>query len=196
MSTTASTIAQQVCTFLEQSQARALGDDSDLARDIDRAYPQALDICIAAHDFSYARRVVNLAEITQLPATEIADPDLPVTYALPGDYVALRHVYDDVKFRIDGTYLRSDQSGGVMIRYSRRMAETKFLPASFQTAIAAQIAVLLAPFWVTTRTKRETLKDDFQSYLHLAISADRGTASSSRLDGQPDTGDWVTEATR
>lgn len=196
-SITASTIAQQAFTFMERSPLSALSDDSAEAIDAARVYPQAVDICLEAHDFSFARWLVDLPQLAAVPSGGAADPDLPYTYALPSDCVKLRHISPEgFAWRVDGGLVRADVLGGIQLMYTRRVTDTKLLPASFQTAVSAQIAVLLAPFWVTTRTKRESLKDDFRNYLQLAISADRATASAARFDGNPEVGDWVAEATR
>lgn len=196
-SITASTIAQQAFTFMERSPLSALSDDSAEAIDAARVYPQAVDICLEAHDFSFARWLVDLPQLAAVPSGGAADPDLPYTYALPSDCVKLRRISPEgFAWRVDGDLVRADVLGGIQLMYTRRVTDTKLLPASFQTAVSAQIAVLLAPYWVTTRTKRESLKDDFRNYLQLAISADRATASAARFDGNPEVGDWVAEATR
>ncbi|MGB1390664.1 MAG: hypothetical protein ACPG61_17460 [Paracoccaceae bacterium] len=64
----------------------------------------------------------------------------------------------------------------------------------FQTAVSYQLAILLAPTYVTSRTKRADLMADGAQALRLAIDNDAVSASHARWDGMADGGDWATGA--
>ncbi|MGR3456080.1 hypothetical protein [Pseudooceanicola sp.] len=190
----ASTIAQQACRFIEKSPISSFADDTPLAQAIAEQYPTALKSCLENHDWSFARRLVILPLAT-LPEGIPADPELPFSYKLPADFVSLRHVQDGAKWRRDENFLRADVTPNLTVRYTRRIEKEDALPATFQTAIAAALAVLLAPEYVGTRTKRETLKNDATDFLAGAVASDKLSASGTQWSGQEGGGeDWAGRA--
>lgn len=193
----ASTIAQQAFRLMELSPLSSFADDSEQAAAAREQYFPALDMMLESYDWSFARRVAQLPPAT-LAAPEIADPDLPHTYELPADLLQLRHVYGGTTFewRVDGRLLRAGQGAAVTIRYTRRPANEKLLPRLFQLAVSHQLALLLAPRFVQTRTKIEALRVSLDDALSGARRADNHTASQARIDGRPAQGDWATEARR
>ncbi|MGI3163072.1 hypothetical protein [Pseudooceanicola sp. 200-1SW] len=191
-----STIAQQAFRFMELSPLSSYADDSPQAQAAAEQYPEALRICLEEEDWSFARRLVALPPVGTLPAGIAADPLLPTAYRLPGDIVRLHWVSDGVTWRVDEDLLRTDATGQLLIRYTRVIENEKALPGLFRTAVAYHLAILLAPLYVGSRTKRETLALEGREALERASSHDARTASPRRWNGQPSTGDWATEATR
>lgn len=192
----ASTIAAQAFRFMELRPIGAFADDSPEAADAREQYLPALKLCLELDDWSFARKLVRLPPVL-LSDGEIADPDMAGIYQLPGDCVALRRVYpDDVAYRADERYLRAGPVDGLTIRYTRLIEDESDLPSTFATAVSLQLAIRLAPMWVSSRTKRATLQDDFQAALEMAGLPQRTSASHGRLDGRPAQPDWACEAPR
>lgn len=192
----ASTIAQQACRFMEKRPIGSFAEDHELPQAMAEQYPTALRMCLEAHDWGFARKLALLPEIAALPAGEIADDDLPHVYALPSDCAALRLVLPaGTRYRRDEALLRADVGGGLKVRYTRVIDNEALLPATFRTYVALQLAVLLAPEYVTTRTKRADLKDDLASAEAAAKRAHFQDASAARMDGRDEAGDWAEEAT-
>ncbi|WP_010140406.1 hypothetical protein [Oceanicola sp. S124] len=191
-----STIAQQAFRFMELSPLSSFADDSPQAQAASEQYPEALRICLEEEDWSFARRLVSLPPIGVLPAGLAADPTLPVVYRLPGDLVRLNWVADEVSWRRDEDLLRTDTTGQLLIRYTRLIDNEKALPALFRTAVSYQLAILLAPLYVGSRTKRADLAAEGLAALERAVTHDNRSASARRWDGQPASGDWATGATR
>ena len=189
-------IVRQAFRFMEVTPPSSLADGSEMASDANEQYPIALNMCLEQEDFSFARRFAQLT-LANTPEGERADPEMPYHYALPNDLLKLRSVTtENVKWRIDGIYLLADTNGGVSIRYTRLITNETRLPATFQTAVSYQLANLLAPKLVGSRTKRADLMSDGANALRMVIDNDAVSASAARWDGQSDHGDWVTEATR
>tara|TARA_R110000764_G_scaffold11553_1_gene34590 strand:+ start:21797 stop:22393 length:597 start_codon:yes stop_codon:yes gene_type:complete len=194
--TATSTIVRQTFRFMEVTAPSSLADGSQKAADASEQYGIALKTCLEQEDFSFARRFTTLA-LSDTPEGEKPDPDLPNFHPLPGDCIKLRGVRDKtIKWRIDGLYLLSDQASAVEVMYTRLITDEKRLPAMFQTAVSYQLAVLLAPTYVGSRTKRADLVSDGMTALRKAIENDANSASHARWDGEPGTGDWANEATR
>lgn len=192
-----STIVQQAFRFLERTPPQSFDDESEEANAAAEQYPVALAHCLAAADWSFASTFAMLPEAT-VPSPAAVDPDLPYFYALPGDLIVIREVGDGrTKFRKDREGLRADLSGPLRLRYTARIDTEAATPAQFQTAVAAQLAVLLSPRFLTTASKIAELKNDALTYLKRAMRADARSASDARYDGQyDDAADWATEATR
>ena len=191
-----SNIAAQAFIMAELAPISSFADDTEQASSARLFYRPALSLCLADYDWSFARRLVNLAEVV-LPTELGVDDDLPHTYLLPADFVELRSVVPPtLVFRRDENFLRAEQSGGLKIRYTRMIENEDTLPAAFRTAVSAQLALLFSPRWVKSRTKRQELQDNIETYLGRAKKNDKLSASNTRSDGQALQGDWVNEATR
>ncbi|KRS15660.1 hypothetical protein [Roseovarius indicus] len=188
-------VLRQAFLFMEVTPPTSFGDDSPKANDAAAVYDAALDTTLEGYDWSFARRVVSLAEYDPKPP-DIADPELPYTVQLPDDCLALRKVYVSscVRWRQDQRMIRLDTEPPVTVRYTFRNNKEKYLPRMFQTAIAGQLALLLAPKYVTTRAKQERLQTAVADAVSAAKTNDAHTASSTRIDGRPNSGDWATEA--
>lgn len=192
----ASTIVQQAFRFMEKTPPNSLDDDSEEANAATEQYDIALGHCLEQADWSFASTFVNLPERTA-PSPMAVDPDLPYFYALPGDLLVIREIGTGrTKFRRDREGLRADEAGPLRLRYTARIDVEASLPAQFQTAVAAQLAALLAPKFLTTASKIAEIKNDAAMYLKRAMRADARTASDARYDGLDDGDDWVAEATR
>jgi hypothetical protein len=96
--------------------------------------------------------------------------------------------------RRDREGLRADEAAPLVIRYTGTVDNEAALPATFQTAVALALAVLLAPRWLGTQSKAEALRADAARILKQAMREDARMASEARYDGGPDQGDWVAEA--
>jgi len=191
----AANISAQAFRMMELAPISSFADDSPQASDATEQYPIALGMCLEDYDWSFARRLVNLPPAT-LPSGIAVDVELPNTYALPGDFLILRHVVPECTlWRIDETLLRSDQTGSITIRYTRKIDDETRLPKVFQTAVSAQLAVLLMPRWVKSRTKKADLISEAGTLLQRARDNDRQSASAARYDGRNRQGDWVAGAT-
>ncbi|AUC52295.1 hypothetical protein CDO87_03420 [Sagittula sp. P11] len=200
---TDSEIASQAFIELELRPLSSYGDDTEEAVLAAQRYPRALGMVLESYDWSFVRRLVRLPRVVSgSPETE-PDADLPYTFSLPAEFKTLRRVFPagnpdwPIKWRRDGDHVRADAEDvqAIITRDIKREAD---LPDLVRHAVALQLAVLLAPKWVTTRTKRADMRQDLADALTVAKSADRTSASDARLDGLDEsTGwDWLSQVTR
>lgn len=191
----ASLIPAQAFVFLQLAPLSSFADDSTEAADAARVYPEALRMVLEMAEWSFATRIALQTEADLLEGDQ-PDPDLPHVYVLPDDCVALRHVYGlQVSWREDQTYIRCTQPGTLRIRYTHLVANEARLPATFRTAVALQMAVLLSGKYLTTRTKAADLRADFDQALARALRNDGRKASPQPAYDEDDFW-WDREAVR
>lgn len=195
----ASNIAAQAFRAMELAPISSFADTSAQASDAKEQYPVALAAALETCDWSFASFLATLPPAAAPAAGFAADDDLPGLFKLPSDCVKLRQVRPEgARWRLDQTFLRCDQVDAVTIRYTRLITNEAQLPVSFQTAVAYHLAVLMAPRWVSSRTKRADLKKDAEDFQKEAERNDAPMASPQRYDDRAESTsyDWVTEALR
>lgn len=192
-----SVIVSQAFRYLKLAPVSSFSDDSDKARDADQLYPIALRACLERADWSFASIVAALPAAA-LGAAEIADDDLPYSYKLPGGFVAMRQVGNGtVRWRIDaGERLRADAAAPLSIRYTGLVDQEGKLPAAFQMAVAAQLAVYMAPVHSEATNHLDWLDRTLEAQMSAALRGDRIAASAQRYDGGDISGYWADEVTR
>lgn len=191
-----STIVSQAFRMMEVTPPSSLSDGSKKALAASEQYAVALGICLEQEDFSFARRFVTLP-VVELPSSESADPDLPYLHALPDDLVKLRSVFGTgVVWRLDQDFMRTNINQPISILYTRVIKNESRLPSLFKTAVSYQLAVLLSPEFVSSRTKRADLAAEGAAAMDRAIRNDAVSASHVRWDGRTDQGDWASGAVK
>lgn len=187
----ASTIVQLAFEALALSPPSSFGDDSDQVQAAALHFDTAKAMCLEAVDWSFASVIATLS-----PALDPgpADPRLPHTFKLPADCVMLREVLDcGGAFRADRMFLRSDAAAPVTIRYTATISDESKLPAWFRTAVALQLAAIMAPRFVEVQGKVASIEDRLMQALTRAARSDARTASSLPWRDGAD-GDWIEEA--
>jgi hypothetical protein len=188
-----SAVVKLAFALMELDPVSSFADDSDQAADAATFYPIALNGTLSGTDWTFASRIASLPQAEILG---IADPYLPFTYQLPLDVLKLRRVADGTaKFRVDAArLLRADMPAPLFIRYTAAITDEGAVPEAVQTVIAHRLALLMAPRWVGSQTKRDQLSRDMQMALTEARREDGDQASTERYDEWP--GDWVQGAMR
>lgn len=197
MSDAAATILEQCFIALKLAPPSSFDDDTPQANDARSLYPVARDMVLESVDWSEASVTASLPE-AELPAGFATDPVLPYTYALPGQCLKLRDVdrARAPRWRLDrGGILRADVPGPLPIRYTERIDNELLLGAALRTAIALQLAIMLAPRWLGTASERQQLREELTLAMQQARRTDRDNASPGYLDGREDrSNDWIAEA--
>lgn len=191
-------IVAQAFRYMQLAPPSSFEDDSDKARDAQQMYPVAVRAVLEAGDWSFASRIAQLPQLAALPDLMAADDDLPWSYQVPGDFVAMRQVEDgEVRWRIDEQrLLRADEPAPLKIRYTRYIDNLDNCPASFRVAVAARLACFLAPVYVEASAAIERLEQLAAQLEKQALRADAGSASAQRYDGRAIGGMWADEVTR
>lgn len=192
-------VVDQAFRIMEVTPPANFEDGSPMAAAAKNQFAAARDIALESYDWSFARKVALLPPVAD-EDLQAADPDLPYVFALPGDCLALRHVYTGgtaYPWRRDGMHLRTAAQGNLRIRYTRRVERQADMPRTFQLVMSYQLAMLLAPKFVTTRAKRIDIQSELSQALDAARRVDAHTASQHRLTpriGGAAGGNWVDEA--
>jgi hypothetical protein len=191
-----STIVAQAFRHMEETPPSSLSDNSRKAAAALEQYGAALHYCLAREDWSFARRLISLPA-RNLKAGEVADPDLPYQYEPPTDMVRFLRPKDrSVKWRQEQDLIRMDTAGPQLVFYTRKIDNETRLPDTFQGAVSLRLAILLAPTFSITRTKRADLKEDLKEAIFLAKQADATSASAASWSAEGNLSDWVSEVSR
>lgn len=157
-------------------------DDPKSGRLAERLYTIARDSLISNHDWSFARKTVQLRKLTE---THVEG----VLYALPSDCFVPRRLYPrgglPNKFRIEENRIlipfTSCTTDGTApnLRYTRKVSTTGLFPPYFIDALSAALAARLC--MPMTRDKK----------FHKELKADARTAFmlAARTDANADSGD-------
>lgn len=189
-----STIAQQAFRFMEMRPPASFGDSSEQATSAVEQYDVALAMCLEAVDWSFASAIASLPPVADETVTT-ADSRYPYAYALPGDCLMFREVLvTGAAYRLDENHLRCDIEGPLPVRYTRRITNETRMPGTFQTAVALQLAVLLAPRWVEVSSKIDRLEERLGDAIRRAAKTDARTASPTGWHAEANGIDWATEA--
>jgi hypothetical protein len=184
-------IVQQAFRLMEMSPPSSLGDGSEAAQAAAEQYPVALEIGLEHCDWSFASKPADLAAVDEASG----DPNLPNVYARPTDLLHIREVWpQDANWRIDADRIRSDCAAPFHVRYTARVSDEDRMPAIFRTAVAYQLASLLAPRWTTSINRAGELGKAAAVWLRRAARADGRSASGHRADGLARQGDWASMA--
>lgn len=193
-----SAIIGQALRFMHLSPVARHDPTSELLPALREAFNDAIDEILSAADWSFASVLAHLPQA--FPAIT-ADTDLPTLCRLPGDLVQLREVRPlGTRWRIDGSTLRCSAEAPVTIRYTARITREDALPATFQTAVALQIALLLGARWAGGAVQPDDLAMLAAKTLKQAMRDDTRHASPVRAIPLPDLGygsgdiDWASEA--
>ena len=190
-----SNIVAQAWRFMELSPISSFEDDTEQARSAAEQYPNALRECLARADWSFAS-VLEMLPAAVLPATVATDPELPYFYQAPGGMIRLHEVGDtSTQWRLDRDGLRADRGAPLRIRYTAQITNEAVLPASFQTAVALRLAMLLGPRWLGTQSKLADLSRRFDMEIANAKKQDARSASTVRYDDTGNSSDWASGST-
>lgn len=190
----ASTIVQQAFRFMEKTPPASFDDASEEAAAAAEQYPNALRAMLEKADWSFASRLAFL-ELVELPVTSAADPDLPFLFGIPGDLIVIREIADGrTRWRRDIEGIRCEDSAKLRCRYTCTVSNEALLPAEFQRAVSARLAVLLGSRFLTTQSKINEIAAQEKEALDEAKRTYARDASDARYDGLEDTGDWVENA--
>lgn len=188
-------IANMACLALKVAAPSSIEDDSDLAQDLRLNFPDARDRCLEAADWSFATSYRSLALLTEFPTEYLADPDLPYTYAFPSGARKILQVGDGLcKWRRDADGIRAELPPPLAVRVTVTSPQETLWPAEFRNAVAMTLAAMLAPKWMSAASDIDALERRAERSMKQAMRNHGPDASLMRYDGQPDEGDWLSEA--
>lgn len=197
-------IIGQALRYMRLSPVARMDPDAEVLPALVDAFDQSINTCLQASDWSFASVLVSLP-LAALPAGAASDDSLIYSYSLPGDLIILRRVGDaGTRWRCDAGHMRADAPAPLTIRYTARMTREEFLPATFKTAVALQIASLLGARWAgaviaaddiamqASMILKQAMREDSRHAVAERALADRALAGDGL--GYGSTNDWASEA--
>lgn len=154
---------------------------SQVERDCSSIFGDARDEVIADFDWPFARKKVELAQLSEKPAF-----DYDYAYQLPSDYIQIRGVHGlNVKYEIVGSQLHCNLSSDCMISYSARITDpTKFSP-KFITALTNRLAAYLSNTIKKSHKMSMQWWDLYYALLPSIESSDARGEDHSRISHNP-----------
>ncbi len=119
------------------------------------------------HPWNFATKRTSLPTLTTTPAFEWS-----FERELPGDFLALLAVENNIDYAIEDNKLLTIDDGPIGIRYIYKAEDTTKYDASFVEAFACKLAVELAEDLVSSNTKKQILIQEFVAALNNARSRD------------------------
>lgn len=192
-----SNIVQQAFRAMGIGTLSSLGDTDPRVLAAKELYDTAIEMMLEALDWSFASTVSQISQKAE-GADIVADDRYPYAFTLPEALLVLREVTDaDVSYRLDADrLLRADTTGPLTIRYTAKVTNEARLPATFQTAVAYQLAALMAPEHVKTARQIEQIDQAVTRAFDRAARTDGRTASPKAYNQSFGGGDWLAEACR
>lgn len=182
-----SNIVAMAFAELEIAHPSSFAEDSDQAHDAALFYAQARDEILEATDWSFASVLVDLPPRIDAGPSDV---DLPFTFALPPDCLALRSVgTDSTRWRVDGEILRANETddlgsvGTLRIRYTTRIENEAKVPPQAKLVIAQRLAMLMLPRWGNTEHENR-LGRDYEMSLRMARRSSAREASPDTWSGR------------
>jgi len=163
-------------------------DISNQAKIVRRHYKVALDELLEKHEWNFATKYAALTLVS-----EDAESPYRYLYSVPSDLLILREIaakdqftdlerYEDYKVRWEEQY---EASGAIRVRtnqpdawgkYTVAIVETFNFPSHFGRALAAQLALEIAPSLITNNFPKvkATLASDVENEVSKGIAYDLG----------------------
>lgn len=170
-----------------RSTVQSLNEDSTEAQTCKLLFDFARDATLEAHDWSFARARVALADLGSPPA------GWSFRYALPSDCMAPRFLEQAPRtakrlpFRIEGGALMTDAEAAVLVYTAAVVDPARFSP-SFVTALSWRLGADLALPLTGKESLHQRCYAAWQQAVNTAAVSD---ANAEAPDAQPDA-DWIT----
>jgi len=132
----------------------SFNDESDQARAVNAVYDICRDDVLSAHDWNFATKHVQLAEVVQTVATD----EYAHFYQLPSDYIRILYVEPiGEKFAVRDGQIYTDASSPIKVAYIARVTDSGRFSANFVGAFVYRLCAEL----VTALTARDGYQRDF-----------------------------------
>ena len=135
------------------------------------------------HPWNFAIKRATLAKLSSTPAWGWS-----YEYGLPGDFLCLIDVKDNIKHAIESNKILTDEDGTIGIRYVYKVEDTSQFDPTFSEAFATKLALELVEDITNSNTKKQILMQQFE--MHMADARSRDGRERGKQEYPQD--DWVT----
>jgi hypothetical protein len=173
-------IANRALTKLGAARIISFADDNKQSRSVNSMFNVVRDAELRAHLWSFTIKRDSLPALTTTPAW-----GYDYEYQLPPDCLRLLEV-DDIypgpnlddyrnantqEFTIEGRKILTNKDAPLKIRYVSRVADTTQWDATFVEAFACRLAMEMCEDLTQSSSKKESVKDDYNTAIMMAIRA-------------------------
>ena len=173
-------IANRALTKLGAARIISFADDNKQSRSVNSMFNVVRDAELRAHLWSFTIKRDSLPALTTTPAW-----GYDYEYQLPPDCLRLLEV-DDIypgpnlddyrnantqEFTIEGRKILTNKNAPLKIRYVSRVADTTQWDATFVEAFACRLAMEMCEDLTQSNSKKESVKDDYDTAIMMAIRA-------------------------
>lgn len=173
-------IANRALTKLGAARIISFADDNKQSRSVNSMFNVVRDAELRAHLWSFTIKRDSLPALTTTPAW-----GYEYEYQLPPDCLRLLEV-DDIypgpnlddyrnantqEFTIEGRKILTNKDAPLKIRYVSRVADTTQWDATFVEAFACRLAMEMCEDLTQSNSKKESVKDDYNTAIMMAIRA-------------------------
>jgi hypothetical protein len=173
-------IANRALTKLGAARIISFADDNKQSRSVNSMFNVVRDAELRAHLWSFTIKRDSLPALTTTPAW-----GYDYEYQLPSDCLRLLEV-DDIypgpnlddyrnantqEFTIEGRKILTNKDAPLKIRYVSRVADTTQWDATFVEAFACRLAMEMCEDLTQSNSKKESVKDDYDTAIMMAIRA-------------------------
>jgi hypothetical protein len=173
-------IANRALTKLGAARIISFADDNKQSRSVNSMFNVVRDAELRAHLWSFTIKRDSLPALTTTPAW-----GYDYEYQLPPDCLRLLEV-DDIypgpnlddyrnantqEFTIEGRKILTNKDAPLKIRYVSRVADTTQWDATFVEAFACRLAMEMCEDLTQSNSKKESVKDDYNTAIMMAIRA-------------------------
>lgn len=173
-------IANRALTKLGAARIISFADDNKQSRSVNSMFNVVRDAELRAHLWSFTIKRDSLPALTTTPAW-----GYEYEYQLPPDCLRLLEV-DDIypgpnlddyrnantqEFTIEGRKILTNKDAPLKIRYVSRVADTTQWDATFVEAFACRLAMEMCEDLTQSSSKKESVKDDYNTAIMMAIRA-------------------------
>jgi hypothetical protein len=173
-------IANRALTKLGAARIISFADDNKQSRSVNSMFNVVRDAELRAHLWSFTIKRDSLPALTTTPAW-----GYDYEYQLPPDCLRLLEV-DDIypgpnlddyrnantqEFTIEGLKILTNKDAPLKIRYVSRVADTTQWDATFVEAFACRLAMEMCEDLTQSNSKKESVKDDYNTAIMMAIRA-------------------------
>jgi hypothetical protein len=173
-------IANRALTKLGAARIISFADDNKQSRSVNSMFNVVRDAELRAHLWSFTIKRDSLPALTTTPAW-----GYDYEYQLPPDCLRLLEV-DDIypgpnlddyrnantqEFTIEGRKILTNKDAPLKIRYVSRVADTTQWDATFVEAFACRLAMEMCEDLTQSNSKKESVKDDYDTAIMMAIRA-------------------------
>lgn len=147
-------------------------------------YERLRDAELRKNVWNFAVKRAQLSADVSVPVGE----DYSTKYLLPADCLRLVNISETEDWQIESGFILTNVSGGITVRYIRRVTVVNDLDELFRDALACRIAIEFCDRLTQKRAKRNEVMGEYQAFMTQAANVDAIENPNAKFPED----DWIT----